>query len=201
MYKYRSKYDAVKLYSAWKDTDTDLSIGIQTSQFSCAGIEGTCWLPSIWCWKLLYPYIPKKNVMDTWPANIWQQLPSNISNLYCWTQCYTKGPYKEGELQTNPRCCFHCPTVLYPWLGAESIRLLNDVSSLQWTDSKKIPTLLRHQDWVHCLSFPTLQHQRQILQELYIRKLNSVQQYLRRCEVTGLPMFYWLLYTWNRGKY
>jgi hypothetical protein len=46
-----------------------------------------------------------------------------------------------------------------------------------------------HQDWVHSLSFPSLQHQRQILQELYKRKLNSTKQFSHRCGVTGPPVF------------
>jgi len=74
------------------------------------------------------------------------------------TQCYTKRPYKEGKLPTSPRCCFHCPTMLHPLLGGESLGLFNDASSLLLTDRKKIPALL-HQDWVHSLSFPSLQHQ------------------------------------------
>jgi len=49
MYKYGSKYGAIKLNSASKDTDTDLSIGTQTRQSSCAvtGQGGTCWSGSI----------------------------------------------------------------------------------------------------------------------------------------------------------
>ena len=53
------------------------------------------------------------------------------------TQCYTKGPYKKDELQTNPRCCFHCPTMLQPLICGQWIPLFNDVSSLLLTDSKK----------------------------------------------------------------
>jgi len=60
-----------------------------------------------------------------------------------------KGPYKQGKLQTNPRCCFYCPTMLHPLLGGESVGLFNDAPSLLLTDSKKIPALLHHQDWVH----------------------------------------------------
>jgi len=49
MYTYSSKYGAVKLNSALKDTDTDLLIGTQTCHNSRAitGIAGTCWSPSI----------------------------------------------------------------------------------------------------------------------------------------------------------
>jgi len=36
MYKHRSKHGVVKLNYAVKDTDTDLSIGTQTSQSTCA---------------------------------------------------------------------------------------------------------------------------------------------------------------------
>jgi hypothetical protein len=52
------------------------------------------------------------------------------------TQCCTKGPYKEGKLQTNPRCCFHCPTMLHPLLGGESVGLFNYTSSLPLKDQK-----------------------------------------------------------------
>ena len=41
------------------------------------------------------------------------------------------------KLQTNPMCCFHCPTMLHPLLGGESISLFSDASSLLLTDSKK----------------------------------------------------------------
>ena len=100
MYKYRSKHGVVKLNSALKDRDTDLSTGTQThhSSYAITVIEGTCWSPSIWSKKPLHPYVPQKNVMDPWsapyqngndywcllwPENIWQQLPSNISNRHC----------------------------------------------------------------------------------------------------------------------
>jgi len=148
MYKYRSKCGAVKLTSTLKDTDTDLSIGTQTRLSSRAinGIEGTCWSPSIWRQKPLHPYIPQKNVIDPWPAPY-----QNSNDYWCFaddqktsgsnflqtsvvftvsTQCYTKGRYKEDELQTNPRCCLHCPTLLHPLLGGASVGLFNDASSL-----------------------------------------------------------------------
>jgi hypothetical protein len=37
------------------------------------------------------------------------------------TQCYTKGPYKVGELQTNLRCCFQHPARPHPLLGGQSV--------------------------------------------------------------------------------
>jgi hypothetical protein len=219
MCNYRSKYSSVKFNSALKDTVTDLSIGIQTWRSSCAinGTEETCWSPSIWCQKPLHPYIPQKNVKDPWPA------PYQNSNYY-WrftyyqktsgsnflqtsviftvpTECYSKGPCKEGEPQTKPRCCIHCPTTLNPSLVGESIGLFNDVSSRLLTESKKIPTLLHHQEWVHSLSFPSLQIQRQILQLLHRRKLNSTTQFSNRCGVTGPKKFYQLPYTPIREKY
>jgi hypothetical protein len=55
------------------------------------------------------------------------------------TQCYTKGPYKQGEPQMNLRCCFHCPATLNALLGGESIGHLNDASSLLLTDRNKSP--------------------------------------------------------------
>ena len=185
MNKYRLKNGAVKWNSAMKGTDTDLSIGTQTRLSSCAitGIEGTCWSPSIWWWKSLHPHIPQKNVMDPWPA------PYQNSNYY-WcsayaqktsgsnflqtsviftvsTQCYTKGPYKEGELQTNLRCCFHCPAMLHALLGGESIGLLNDASSLLVTE-KQIPHYCILEYMLQKLgSFPSLQYQREIQQQLH----------------------------------
>jgi len=116
-----------------------------------------------------------------WRENIWQQLPSNISNLYCFNTVLHQGTLKGSET-TNPRCCFHCPIMLHPLLGRESISLFNDAFSLLLTDSKKkkIPALLHHQNRVHSLSFPSLQHQRQILQQLYKRKLNRTTQFSHR---------------------
>jgi hypothetical protein len=40
------------------------------------------------------------------------------------TQCYTKRHYKEGDIHTNLRCCFHCPATLYPLLGGKSASLM-----------------------------------------------------------------------------
>ena len=154
MLKYRSKNCAVKLKSALIYTDTDLSTGTQKhlSSHAVTGIEGTCRSPSLWCWNPLHPHIPQKNVMDPWPA------PYQYSNDYCCftsdqktsgskfpviftlsTQCYTKGPYKKRELQTNPGCCFHCPTMLHPLLSGLSIGLLNDASSLLFMERNKSP--------------------------------------------------------------
>jgi hypothetical protein len=109
----------------------------------------------------------------------WKSLQTSVIFTVS-TQCYTKGPSKKGKLQTNPRCCFQCPTMLHPLLGGESISLFNDTSSLLLTDSTKIPALLHHQDWVHSLSFPSVQHQRQILQQLHKRKLNRATQFSHR---------------------
>jgi len=168
MYKYRSKNGAVKLNSARKDTDTDVSICTDMSQFACNNWNRrNLLIASIWCQKPLHPYIPQKNVMDPWPApyqnnnDYWcfnydqKTSGSNvlhtsvISNVS--TQCYTRGPYKEGELQTSPRCCFHCPAMLHPLLGGESIGLFNDVFTPVHRQ-RQIPTLLdivRYHDWVH----------------------------------------------------
>ena len=181
MYKYQSKNCAVKLNSARKDIDTDLSVGTHTRHSSRAitGTEGTYWSSWIWCRKPLHPFIPQKYV-SPWPA------PYHNSNDYlCFTYdqktsgsnyhqtrvilpvsilCYTKGPYKERELipgaasNVKQRCIFIPVHV-----------------------QKQIPTLLHlyyniynicYQDWVHSLSFHSLQHQRQILHQLHNRKLN-----------------------------
>jgi hypothetical protein len=40
------------------------------------------------------------------------------------TQCYMKGPYKDGELQANVTYCFHCPAMQHPLLGGESVSLM-----------------------------------------------------------------------------
>jgi len=96
MYTYSSKYGAVKLNSALKDTDTDLLIGTQTCHNSRAitGIAGTCWSPSIWCRKPLHPYIPQKNVTDPWPA------PYQNSNNY-WCFAYDQKTSGSNFLQTS----------------------------------------------------------------------------------------------------
>jgi hypothetical protein len=147
MNKYRSQNGALKLNSALKDTATDLLIGMQTrvSSRAITGTEGTCWSPSIWRQKPLHPYIPQE-VTDPWPTQY-----QNTNDYWCFaddqktsgsnflqtsvvftvsTQRYSKGPYKDGELQTNPSCCFHCPTTLHPLLDGESISLFNEASSL-----------------------------------------------------------------------
>ena len=155
MNKYRLIKGVVKWNSAMKDTD--LLVGMQTCLSSCTitGIEGTCWLPSIWCPKPLDPHIPQKNVMDLWPALLqnsndywyftYDQKTSGSNFIQTSvlftvsTQGYMKGPCKEGELQTNLRSCFHCPAVLHALLGGESIGYLHDASSLLLTDRNKFP--------------------------------------------------------------
>jgi len=128
------------------------------------------------------------------PENIWQKRPSNISNLYCF-QTVLHHRILQGRGTTDKsKVLFHCPTALHHLLVEESIGLINDQFSLLLTDSKKIPTLPRHQDWVHSLLFPSLQYQRQILQELYNRKLNSTTQFSHRCGVTGPPVLLNSLY-------
>jgi hypothetical protein len=124
------------------------------------------------------------------PENIWQQLPSNVSNLYCFKTVLHQSILQGRGTTDKSKVPFHCPTALHPLLGEESSGLINDEFSLLLTDSKRNPTLLRHQDWVLCLLFPSLQHQRQILQELYKRKLINTTQFSHRCGVTGRPMFY-----------
>ena len=67
------------------------------------------------------------------------------------TQCYTKGPWKEGELLANLTCCFHCPAMQHPLLGGDQ--------SLQWcfftpvNRQEKNPKITIyntcHQDWLH----------------------------------------------------
>jgi len=42
-------------------------------------------------------------------------------NFTLSTQCYTKGPYKGGNLHTNLRCCFKHPAMLHPLFGGESV--------------------------------------------------------------------------------
>jgi hypothetical protein len=75
--------------------------------------------------------------------------------------------------------------MLHPLFGGEPIGHFSDASSLLLTQSKKIPT------WVQSLSFPSLQYQKQILQELYKRKLNSTTQISHRCGVPGPPNVLW----------
>jgi len=130
MHYCRTKYGVVKLNSALKDTGTDLLIGTQAchSSHAITGIEGTRWSPSIWCRKPLHPYMPQKNVTDPWPAPY-----QNGNDYWCFaydqktsgrnflqtsviftvsTHYYTKGHYREGNIDTNLRCCFHCPATL-----------------------------------------------------------------------------------------
>jgi len=110
------------------------------SQFMCSNWTRNCWSPSIWSQMFLHQCITLKNVMNHWPA------PDHNSNDY-WhftydqkksgrnflqtsviltvsRQRYTKGPYKEGDSQTNLRCCFHCPATLRPLLHRKSVSLM-----------------------------------------------------------------------------
>jgi hypothetical protein len=110
---------------------TDISLSAAT------GIEGTFWLLSVWSQMSLHRCITQKCVMDPWAA-----LYQKSNDQWCLTydqkrsgrnflqtsvistvstQCYTKEPYKEDALQTNLRCCFHCPAMLHPFLHGESV--------------------------------------------------------------------------------
>jgi hypothetical protein len=59
------------------------------------------------------------------------------------THCYTKGPEKEGDLQANLTCCFHCPAMPHPLLGAESVSSMMPLYTCQQTETNPhITTLL-----------------------------------------------------------
>jgi len=141
VYIYRSEYGVVKLNSALKLTDNDLSTGTQTchSSYAITGIEGTCWSSSIWCRKPLHPYVPQMNGMDHWPA------PYQSSNDYwCFaydqktsgsnflqtsviftvsTHCYTKGHYKEGNRHIS-EVLLPLSSNTHPLLGGKSVSLM-----------------------------------------------------------------------------
>jgi hypothetical protein len=94
-----------------------------------------------------------------WPEKIWQELPSNIVIFTVSTLCYTKGPYKEGILQTSDMLLPLSSNAASPLRCR--INLFNDASSHLLTDGNKshITTYYNtsHQDWVGSLSFPSLQ--------------------------------------------
>jgi len=69
-----------------------------------------------------------------WPANIWQQRPSNINNLYCLTQCFTKELQRRGTRDKSQVLLLL--SILCRW---ESTGLLNDLSSLLFKDRNKSP--------------------------------------------------------------
>ena len=122
-----------------------------------------------------------------WPENIWQQLPRDLTR---------KGNYRQipGVASTVQQCL----TV------RQSVGLFSDAPSLLLTDSKKIPALLHHQDWVHSLSFPSLQRQRQILQQLHKRKLKRMTQFSRRESPSpkmGHLIEYWRFLFFNCDPY
>jgi len=105
MYEVKSKTVNVKLNSVLKNADTHLQIGLQTHHAPCAvtGIQGSCWSSSICSQMSLHWCTKWKNVMDPWPApyqnsngywwpeKIWQELTSNISNLYCFNTVLHQG--------------------------------------------------------------------------------------------------------------
>ena len=193
-YKYRWKNEPVNLNSALKNTDTDLQIGMQThcSSGVTTGMVGTCWSPTI---HNLHRCIIKKMVMDLWPAPY-----QNSNNYWCFTHdqkrsgtnfqqtsvnctlsthCYTNGPYKKGNPQTNLRCCFHCPAKLHP-----KVENQYDVSSHLLTDSKKLLYIIHVTKTGFTYSLiPVSVHQRQILQQLHRTTLTCTTQCLHRCGV------------------
>jgi hypothetical protein len=136
---YRWKNEPVKLNSALKNTNTDLQTRMKTQHSSGAitGMEGTCCSPTSWSQMPPHRCIIKKTVMDPWPApyqnshDYWcctydgkisgRNFHQTSVNLTVSTWCYTNGPYKEGDLQTNLRCCFHHPAKLHSFYGGESV--------------------------------------------------------------------------------
>jgi len=76
-------------------------------------IGGTCWSSSILCKKPLRPYIYHTRM--SWILGHLRTKTVIITDVLLVTRKHMaatpKGPYKEGKLQTNPRCCFYCPTM------------------------------------------------------------------------------------------
>ena len=64
-------------------------------------------------------------------------------------QCYTKGPWKDGKLQTNLWCCLLCPEMPHRLIGGESVPF-NDASSHLLTDSSTFPHYYKLQYMSHC---------------------------------------------------
>ena len=120
------------------------------------------------------------------PEKIWQEYSSNISKLHSLnTVLYQRT--LQGRQST------HKSEVLFPPSGsaASSVRwkvsLFNYASSHLLTETNPhITTHFNtfHQDWVHSLSFPSLQHQRQILRQLYKTTMNIITQYVEiKCQL------------------
>jgi hypothetical protein len=96
-------------------------------------------------------------MMCPWPEKIWQDLPSKITNFYCFNTVLHEGTL-QGR-QTTGKFEMLLPlssnvTSFVRW----RISLFNDASSHLWTESNKPLIITHHQDWVDTLSFPSLQH-------------------------------------------
>ena len=93
-------------------------------------------------------------MFDLWPEKIWQNFLQTSVILTVSTQCYTKGHEKEGDIDTNLRCCFHRPATLHPLLSGKSV--LNDASPHLLTNGNKFSyyyIVASHQGCVHCFVY------------------------------------------------
>jgi hypothetical protein len=108
VYKYRSKHGAVKWNSTLKDRHWPVDCHTDTSQFMCSkwmrrnllvGLNQMSKASaSIYTTEefhgSLASTIPKQYwllMFYLWPENIWQQLASNISHLYCFNTVLHQG--------------------------------------------------------------------------------------------------------------
>jgi hypothetical protein len=134
---------------------------------------------------------PYQNSNDYWCLTYDQRSGTNFLqtsvNFTISTQCYTKGHYKEGNLHTNLRCCFHHPAMPHPLFGGESVSSMVCLHTCEQTVTNvHITTYFNthHQDWVCSLSFHSLQHQWQILQQWHKTTMNITTQISHQCAVT-----------------
>jgi len=119
------------------------------------------------------------------PEKIWQERPSNISNLYCWNTVLHQRTL-QGRRSTHKSWVLFPPSSNAASHVGWKVSLFNDASSHLLTDNNKSPHYyiwyIIHQDSLSIIPLSTTQ--RQILQHWYKTKMNIITQNSQRCAVT-----------------